>query len=166
MVVISENEAPGVLAEINSVMRRIDLSCKLLAPVLVGALMSFVSPLWCAVMIASWNALSVGFEYWFLHRVYWSIAALQQQKAPSRQTSAGSGKLGIEDRELGPFQEDEVDVAADEKAAARRTPFWGKIFGGWRVYFQQEVVLAGVSLALLYFTVLRYLLLAEAINGK
>ncbi|XP_062020657.1 solute carrier family 40 member 1-like [Rosa rugosa] len=39
-VVISEGHSPEVLTKINSVMRRIDLFCKLCAPVLTGLIMS------------------------------------------------------------------------------------------------------------------------------
>lgn len=156
---ISEQQGPETLAQMNSVMRCIDLSCKLLAPVLVGALMSFLSPLWCAVAIASWNALSFGFEYWFLHKAYWSITALQL-KAPSQEKSTGPRNLVLEDTQLelvGTYQPVEVDedFARYEKATPRNS-FWEKTFGGWRVYCQQEVALAGVSLALLYFTVLSF----------
>ncbi|CAM6128922.1 unnamed protein product [Calypogeia fissa] len=160
VVVISENQATEMLAQMNSVMRRIDLSCKLLAPVLVGALMSSLSPLWCAVTIASWNAASFGFEYWFLHKVYWSVTSLGL-KASSPQKNTEPSDFVLEDTELLPTQgsyqpvEVDEDVASHEKVSLR-TRLWENTFAGWRVYCRQEVALPGFSLALLYFTVLSF----------
>ena len=61
-------------------MRRIDLSCKLLAPVAVGFMMTLVSVLSSAVLIAVWNVTSVGIEYWLLHYVYMARPILQHRK--------------------------------------------------------------------------------------
>jgi iron-regulated transporter 1 len=82
-VVVIAEQAPGSLTRINSVMRRIDLSCKLLAPVAVGFLMSYASMLASAVLIAIWNVSSVGLEYGLLYIVYTAVPILQQ-KSPSR----------------------------------------------------------------------------------
>lgn len=82
-------QAPGSLTRINSVMRRIDLSCKLLAPVAVGFLMSYASMLASAVLIAVWNVSSVGLEYGLLYIVYTAVPILQQ-KSPSRNTKLES----------------------------------------------------------------------------
>lgn len=60
-------------------MRRIDLSCKLLAPIVVGFMMSSVSVLASAILIAVWNVTSVGVEYWLLHYVYMAMPVLQKK---------------------------------------------------------------------------------------
>jgi iron-regulated transporter 1 len=96
-VVVIAEQAPGSLTRINSVMRRIDLSCKLLAPVAVGFLMSYASMLASAVLIAVWNVSSVGLEYGLLYIVYTAMPILQQ-KSPSRNTkleSPDAEKLAI-----------------------------------------------------------------------
>lgn len=81
---IADQQPPGFLTRINAVMRRIDLSCKLLAPVAVGILMSSVSVLASAVLITVWNVASVGFEYWLLHHVYMAMPVLHHKKPPTR----------------------------------------------------------------------------------
>ncbi|KAJ6755620.1 SOLUTE CARRIER FAMILY 40 MEMBER 1 [Salix purpurea] len=64
VVVISEAHPPGVLTRINSIIRRIDLTCKLLAPVISGFIMSFVSVKASAMTLAVWNTVAVWLEYW------------------------------------------------------------------------------------------------------
>jgi len=76
---IAEKQGTGFLTQINAAMRRIDLICKLLAPVAVGFMMSSVSVLASAIMIAVWNVTSVGLEYWLLHHVYMAMPGLQQK---------------------------------------------------------------------------------------
>ncbi|BFI31265.1 solute carrier family 40 (iron-regulated transporter), member 1 [Marchantia polymorpha subsp. ruderalis] len=170
VIVISEQYAPGLLTQLNSIMRRIDLSCKLLAPVFVGFLMSGVSALACALAIAVWNLVSVGIEYKLLHSVYWSIPALQLREAPTV-VATDAEDVGLLDGNLPTNREADMEDAHDfvqisHKNQIDRTLSYGNgLLGkclhlpyieGWTVYLQQEVMLAGVSLALLYFTVLSF----------
>ncbi|KHN44845.1 Solute carrier family 40 member 2 [Glycine soja] len=60
----------------NSVTRRIDLTCKLLAPVVTGFIISFVSLKASALTLALWNTVSVWVEYWLFTSVYKGIPAL------------------------------------------------------------------------------------------
>jgi iron-regulated transporter 1 len=177
--VIAE-QAPGSLTHINSVMRRIDLSCKLLAPVAVGFLMSYASMLASAVLIAVWNVSSVGLEYGLLYIVYTAVPILQQ-KSPSRNTkleSPDAEELAINleakeiemhstaqeaqvQTELEGFYSEEVGLLpmakaeTDESITLEGTLQHLPIIKGWLTYMRQEVMLAGLALALLYFTVLR-----------
>jgi hypothetical protein len=91
------------LTQINAAMRRIDLSCKLLAPVAVGFMMSSVSVLASAVLIAVWNVSSVGVEYWLLHHVYMAMPILQQKSTASRSQSLVESSAPGE-MELGTFK--------------------------------------------------------------
>ncbi|KAL3693438.1 hypothetical protein R1sor_007089 [Riccia sorocarpa] len=161
VVVISQQQSPGLLTQLNSVMRRIDLSCKLVAPVFIGFLMSSVSSVACALSIALWNLLSVGVEYKLLHSLYWSIPALQQG-GPSRDLSLDSAALELVDLNLqNSFDEDIPLVDGEKNHSNSRGGIASRClhlpyFQGWTDYFQQEVMLAGVALALLYFTVLSF----------
>lgn len=94
-------------------MRRIDLSCKLLAPVAVGFLMSFVSVLASSILISVWNLTSVGVEYWLLHRVYVQMPILHS-KSPSkgRQLEISSRKIM---GELSDVPEVEMGTVAEHK---------------------------------------------------
>lgn len=110
VVLIAEKQAPGSLTKINSVMRRIDLSCKLLAPIVVGFMMSSVSVLASPVLIAVWNIISVGIEYWLLHHVYVSMPALQQKSTAHQayQASSQFAESNAEEVELSVFERDNM----------------------------------------------------------
>ena len=151
---ISNGQPPGVLTEMNSTIRRIDLICKLLAPVFSGFIISFISLRASAVTLALWNTSSVWLQYWLLTSVYNGIPALintdEQRKAKVISTNL---------LENGSY--------FDESASLPRPHWWNQIpemlsriplLDAWIVYSKQEVVLPGVSLALLYFTVLRCLI--------
>jgi iron-regulated transporter 1 len=151
-----------VLSSMNSIMRRIDLSCKLLAPVAAGLLMSLKSTVAAAVFIAVWNALSTFGEYYFLHIVYTKVPALAEKRCGGAEQfghdrGPGSGFEMLEGEGAG------ADEAAVErgwlvrvKSGVKKVVAPVKGFSeGWKLYAKQETVLGGVALALLYFTVLR-----------
>lgn len=54
----------------NAVVRSIDLSCKILAPIAVGGIMSVSNLKISAVFIAVWNVVSLFIEYGLLRKVY------------------------------------------------------------------------------------------------
>lgn len=171
VVLIAEKQGGGFLTQINAAMRRIDLSCKLLAPVAVGFMMSSVSVMASAVLIAVWNVTSVGVEYWLLHHVYIAMPILQQKSTASRSQSLVESSAPGE-MELGTFNpgntvqvEDNEEVRLLGGRAAptrsRQSAFVEKLkhlplVEGWATYMHQEAMLAGLALALLYFTVLSF----------
>ncbi|CAK9204730.1 unnamed protein product [Sphagnum troendelagicum] len=167
-VVVIAEQAPGSLTHINSMMRRIDLSCKLLAPVAVGFLMSYASMLASAVLIAVWNVSSVGLEYGLLYIVYTAVPILRQ-KSPSRNTKLESPDaeelaINLEAKEIemhSTAQEAQVqtevgNLSTDESITLEGTLQHLPFIKGWLTYMRQEAMLAGLALALLYFTVLSF----------
>ncbi|MCL7030861.1 hypothetical protein MKW94_018396 [Papaver nudicaule] len=70
VIVISNGEPPEVLTNMNSVIRRIDLSCKFFAPFASGFIISFESPEASAVALALWNVIYVWLQCWLLKSVY------------------------------------------------------------------------------------------------
>jgi iron-regulated transporter 1 len=149
----------------NSIMRRIDLSCKLLAPVAAGLLMSLKSTVAAAAFIAVWNALSTFGEYYFLYIVYRKVPALAEtryggaeQFGHDRGPDSGFEMLEEEGASAVLRNESAVERGWLErvKSGVRKVLAPVKGFSeGWKLYAKQETVLAGVALALLYFTVLR-----------
>lgn len=160
LLVISEGQAPELLTKINSVTRRIDLSCKLLAPVITGFIISFVSLKASAITLALWNAVSVWVEYWLFTSVYNGIPALGQSSQrkmarlshgdPERTNLTSDGDTLLSDTG------DDSELAY-RKSRKKFSEWISEIsyIDAWRVYLQQEVVLPGLALALLFFTVLR-----------
>jgi iron-regulated transporter 1 len=157
--VISEGHPPETLTKMNSILRRIDLICQLFGPVLSGFLISFVSLTASAVALAIWNAISIWVEYWLFISVYNGIPALGESS--EKRISRLSPVEVVEESTL-TSQERESLLSHDGGNSALTVNIWeSKIIqwipclDAWRVYFQQDVVLPGLALALLYFTVLR-----------
>lgn len=155
-MVISQGHPPEVLTKINSIIRRIDLTCKLLAPVITGFIISFVSLQASAMTLAIWTTVTVWVEYWLFMSVYKGIPALAES---SQRRTRRSMPIDIEGSTSTP-QERESLLSHElvEKRWRRKIIDWisnAPCVGAWLVYLKQEVVLPGVSLALLFFTVLR-----------
>nr|XP_043637597.1 solute carrier family 40 member 2-like isoform X2 [Erigeron canadensis] len=165
VVVISEGHSANLLTKLNSRIRRIDLISKLFAPVVTGFIISFVSMIASAVSLAIFNILSVFLQYWLLNSVYKGIPALTES----------SRKRGLKctrpnDQEEGPSTShdptsrhqdtyDRLEDVCSCNPMVYQLVKWvsdSSFIRAWRVYLQQDVVLPGLSLALLYFTVLSF----------
>ncbi|XP_064456286.1 solute carrier family 40 member 1-like [Ornithodoros turicata] len=122
------------LSVLNAMVRRIDMVSKLLAPLLVGQVMS-LSPIMGAIFLACWNIISVYIEYKLLHDLYIAVPVLalkfrQRNKA--------------------------ISTAVPATTTARVRAKASDYLGGWLVYLKHEVLLAGLSLAFTYMTVLMF----------
>ncbi|KAK7260039.1 hypothetical protein RIF29_25760 [Crotalaria pallida] len=161
LLVISEGQPPELLTKMNSVTRRIDLSCKLLAPVITGFIISFVSLKASAITLALWNTISVWVEYWLFTSVYNGIPALgqssQRRMARFSQSDMERDKQTLEEDSLLLFTGGSSE-SADRERKKNFSEWISEIpyIAAWRVYLQQEVVLPGVALALLFLTVLSF----------
>ena len=120
------------IARANAVLRRIDLSCKLLAPMAAGFVMTFAGPKTGALTIALWNIFSTIPELHLLQRMYNAYPVLHTR--PS--AAAGEAK------------------AAKKSLAARMAEPATVLYQGWRVYAAQITVRPGVALSLLYGSML------------
>ena len=165
------------LTKMNAAMRRIDLSCTLLAAVFVGLLMSAVSVVTAAIFMAAWNVTCVGIEYWLLLTIY--------KKTPRLHERIPIYHLGLPKVEmvppitkttqqplLRPDIENPTHTSCNSRTSEtfRRglseipqcvAALWHRLmslpsFEGWRVYMRQQDKLAGISFSLLSLSVLRY----------
>ncbi|GFP92799.1 solute carrier family 40 member 2 [Phtheirospermum japonicum] len=157
VVVISEGQPPEFLTNMNSIIRRIDLTCKLFAPVISGFIISFVSLTASAMTLVLWNVLSVRLQYWLLMSVYNGIPGLREtnQKRVSRSlvTEVDENITTNSERKSLIFS-DKSDSEDPESTIER---FLNKSYiSAWRLYVKQDIVLPGIALALLYFTVLSF----------
>ncbi|XP_039167569.1 solute carrier family 40 member 2 isoform X1 [Eucalyptus grandis] len=151
VVVMSEGQPPGLLTQMNSVIRRIDLICKLFAPVVSGFIISFISLKVSAMTLAILNTTCVWLEYWFFMSVYKGIPALVERNL--RRT----WRPPVDLLESSLIQNGDPESAENSqkqnfREKISKIPF----IGAWKLYLEQEVVIPGVSLALLYFTVLSF----------
>ncbi|KAH1068555.1 hypothetical protein GYH30_006218 [Glycine max] len=161
LLVISEGQPPEFLTKMNSVTRRIDLTCKLLAPVVTGFIISFVSLKASAITLALWNTVSVWVEYWLFTSVYKGIPALgqssQRRMARLLESDQERSNPTLEGDSLLPVTDGSSELV-DRKCSKKLYEKISEIpyIAAWRVYLQQEVVLPGLALALLFFTVLSF----------
>ncbi|GMJ08106.1 FERROPORTIN 2, ARABIDOPSIS THALIANA IRON-REGULATED PROTEIN 2, iron regulated 2 [Hibiscus trionum] len=171
LVVISEGSPPSLLTDMNSVIRRIDLTCKLVAPVISGFIISFVSLEASAMAFALWSTITVWVEYWLFMSVYNGIPALGIN-SKRRLIAKVSPSDQVEDtistsqeRNNSVFDEGENSASSGKSSASRIIEWISKVpyIDAWKVYLQQDVVLPGVALALLFFTVLSFGTLMTAV---
>jgi iron-regulated transporter 1 len=123
---------------LNSVMRRIDLICKLIAPVGIGLLDGYSTKVAICVVFFQ-NAISVGVEYWAIKNVYDAIPEL------------GEGKGQVSHSSLTPLQTT-TTTTATSNSPKRTTPF----LAPYKSYIQNPAFLASFALSLLYLTVLSF----------
>lgn len=121
---------------LNANMRRIDLACKLSAPVLISFVQSYSTDL-AILAVLVMNCASVLVEYFAIYQVYTSIPELATRYAP------------VED----------LDLSApntSRKATASKPYVSGlmAVLRPWISYVRSPVFLPSLSLSLLYLTVL------------
>jgi iron-regulated transporter 1 len=127
---------------LNATMRRIDLVCKLSAPVLVSFAQSYSTEL-AIVGVLAMNCASVLVEYFAIHQVYSSIPELATRYAP------------IEDLSLS--VNPHAGQITDPKDGKRTKSCLSSLAGAfkpWISYIRSPVLLPSLALSLLYLTVL------------
>jgi solute carrier family 40 (iron-regulated transporter), member 1 len=151
---MSNGQPPDLLTKMNSVIRRIDLTCKLLAPVFTGFIISFISLRASAIIFSVWNIVSVFMEYWLIASVYNGVPSLSE--SDQRRNSRVSGGKIAESSSI--LEESESSIngeSEDWRIQAMERLSLIPCFDSWIVYLKQQVALPGIALAFLYFTVLR-----------
>ncbi|RXG67074.1 Solute carrier family 40 member 1, partial [Armadillidium vulgare] len=130
IIIISE-QSDTQLSTMNSVLRTVDLSTKILAPVLVGFIMTSAGMVIGGIVIGVWNLVSLCVEYGLLHKLYYDVASLQKPK---------QGKM-------------QNDLEGENTSKGIKEKVKDAAFV-WKSYFKHNVRDAGLGLALLYMTVL------------
>lgn len=158
MVVISSGHPPSVRTGINSVVRRIDLGCSLLAPVLSALVISLASTQASAAVLALSTAASAGLQYCLFVSVYNGVPALAAPRQPRASDAERPPPVPMT---VAPA-EAEPTQALDWRARLVDKLSVASGWESWVVYARQDVALPGVALAFLYFTVLRQAKLAAS----
>ncbi|CAJ1078695.1 solute carrier family 40 member 1 [Xyrichtys novacula] len=168
-VVVVAGQDSSKLADMNATVRIIDQLTNILAPMLVGQIMSFGSHFIGCGFISVWNLCSMCLEYMLLWKVY--------QKTPALAVKAGQKEQQQELKQLSTPKELENGQSPEElshplmnETAAVDKPDSPKRHGlchqvteplrmfrdGWVAYYNQNIFFAGMSLAFLYMTVLGF----------
>ncbi|OGM44240.1 putative iron-regulated transporter [Aspergillus bombycis] len=139
VVVVAGNDYEG-LKTMNAQMRRIDLICKLIGP-LVIALVAGISTKIAITFNLGMNICSVVFEYFSIARVYYEVRDLQRPKAKTYLDSPNTD-------------------SKQENSMTRLWHYWHclthKALGDFESYFRHPVFLPSFAGALLYLTVLSF----------
>lgn len=168
-VVVVAGQDSSKLADMNATVRIIDQLTNILAPMLVGQIMSFGSHFIGCGFISGWNLCSMCLEYMLLWTVY--------QKTPALAVKAGQKDQQQELKQLSSPTELENSQSPEESSqplmnenSAVAKPESPKKHGlchqvseplrtfkaGWVAYYNQDIFFAGMSLAFLYMTVLGF----------
>lgn len=136
-VIVIANSNESVLYTLNSQMRRIDLFCKLMSPLVMAMIHTF-SPQIAILATLGVNAVSMIVEYGLIARVYRVIPALA-----SRQEWMSSSSVSEE--------------SPQQSSIIQRILGQLRLIGeNFRIYKRQDAFLASVSLSILYLTVLSF----------
>ncbi|XP_035689340.1 solute carrier family 40 member 1-like [Branchiostoma floridae] len=138
------------LANMNAAIRRIDLCTKILSPVVVGQIMTFVSMLVGALFIAGWNMVSMAIEYYLYYRVYDSVPALAV-----KESKIDKEEVNDENSEILTKESAKPD-APPQSCHHKMFHSFFTLYNGWKIYFQQTCFRAGLGLSCLYMTVLGF----------
>ncbi|KAH7463032.1 Solute carrier family 40 member 2 [Phytophthora ramorum] len=144
VVIIAQSsgvERSSALASLNTILRRIDLACKLLGPLAFGIIMDFAGrdPTTRAMIgastVAIWNGLSTPLEYFMTRDIYQLVPELASKE---------------EDPE--PATSDEPQKQAEKLADGKSTV--SRYAAMWRNYSRHPVFLLSFSYCSLYMTIL------------
>uniref|UniRef100_A0A1A8FBL6 Solute carrier family 40 member n=1 Tax=Nothobranchius korthausae TaxID=1143690 RepID=A0A1A8FBL6_9TELE len=166
-VVVVAGQDSSSLADMNATVRIIDQLTNILAPMLVGQIMSFGSHFIGCGFISGWNLCSMCVEYALLWKVY--------QKTPALAVKAGQKEQQQELKQLSHTKDPENGQSPEESSQPLmnetvNTPNPSQPKGccyhvtkpmctfkaGWVAYYNQNIFFAGMSLAFLYMTVLGF----------
>ncbi|CAI7585253.1 unnamed protein product [Penicillium glandicola] len=125
--------------DLNASMRRIDLFCKLVAPVFIS-LIDSISTRYAIWTVFILNTASVLVEYMAIAQVYKSVPALTKTQAPTTQG-------------------DDINSESEDPHSntSRKIPYsLSQSLAPWKEYIANPVFLASFALSLLYLTVLSF----------
>ncbi|KAL8994584.1 MAG: hypothetical protein Q9169_005480 [Polycauliona sp. 2 TL-2023] len=136
------------MADLNASMRRIDLIAKLVAPLFISLVdaASTHAALW---LVLGSSLASVAIEYFAIAQVYHAVPELARSSEPFEVSNHAFDTA------------DTVDIRNDMTPAKRTSldhvlAYVNAIRSSWYEYFQSPVLLASLSLCILYFTVLSF----------
>lgn len=147
-------------------MRRIDLFCKLLAPIAAGVLLAHTSTLVSlpdeelgggfvtTIVIGSWNVVSFFGELGILIIVYRLVPALSIKKLRKKSlVEDNSEDNNNEEVKMKPSLHQQTKCI---KILTKLASPYQILFTGWKIFWRQEINLVGFALASLYLTVLGF----------
>ncbi|XP_074659121.1 solute carrier family 40 member 1-like [Tubulanus polymorphus] len=172
-----------ILTSMSAILRRIDLVTNILAPVIVGQIMTYAGDQISCIFIAAWNLVSMFVEYFLIWKVYNRVPALHHKIYKKHQQTESKNKEETErlpatsSKDGGDDDEDDVDDDENNQQRSDKDKLetinapveppklkgfmlvlsrFVMLYKGWGIYARQSVCLAGLALATLYMTVLGF----------
>ena len=130
------------LTHLNAIMRRIDLTCKLIAPLVISVVISSTSILIGVALVAGMSGLSWCFEVYFAQRVWRMNARLQAPREISAQPTADNNSPPLQSTMRTALQ---IVLRTCSKQ-------WSQLVR----YFATDVWIPSLSLSLLHLSALSY----------
>ncbi|XP_068184820.1 solute carrier family 40 member 1 [Antennarius striatus] len=168
-VVVVAGQDSNTLADMNATVRIIDQLTNILAPMLVGQIMAFGSHFIGCGFISGWNLCSMCLEYLLLWKVYQKTPALATKAGQKEQQQELKQLTAPRDLENNPSPEESSQPLMNETSVVTKSDPPKKpsccyqmaeplrtFRAGWVAYYNQNIFLAGMSLAFLYMTVLGF----------
>ncbi|KAK7154463.1 hypothetical protein R3I94_007708 [Phoxinus phoxinus] len=164
-VVVVAGDDRSNLADMNATVRIIDQLTNILAPMLVGQIMSFGSHFIGCGFISGWNLFSMCLEYFLLWKVYQKTPALALKSGQKNTDDQELKHLNNIQKEIGNSESPvEASQLMNETAEVKKKTSCcyqmaepiRTFKDGWVAYYNQSIFFAGMSLAFLYMTVLGF----------
>ncbi|KAJ8315980.1 hypothetical protein KUTeg_005994 [Tegillarca granosa] len=153
------------IATMSATFRAIDLTTKIIAPLITGQVMTYASPRIGALCIGSWNIISVFIEYFLVWKVYSIFPALQKEKQHVDvdkdheidvvlMNKKGDNENRISEENRGQADAVDTDVTLQKSGKEKSHGLLYKIFSslislvrGRKYYMKYDVSLAGIAYA-------------------
>lgn len=142
VLVISEGSTESML----TVMKRIDLFCKTMAPVMIGALMTF-GPHMGVIIIAVWNILSLIVEYQLVFQTYKAYPALASRDRRNTGEVNEETPLFHDRDQLSQHSDAESETDVEEEEVKEVS---------LKEFVQHKIFPASLAISMLYLTVLSF----------
>jgi len=149
-----------MLANLNAMVRRIDLTAKILSPLACGQIMLIAELSGGAIFIACWNACSMIIEYLLLKKVYDRTPSLAKKKDDKPKEEEMAELQKQVDAEKDSTTDVAVKASTEDK---KEKPVWWKMLSfiftvknGWQLYMVQPIALPCIGFSFLYMTILGF----------
>ncbi|KAJ3206869.1 hypothetical protein HDU67_007887 [Dinochytrium kinnereticum] len=149
VVVIAGGDS-AVLTVLNTHFRRLDLICKLVAPLIVSLVSAYIGVPTTMLAVAGWCMASMPLELYLVTHVYKLVPMLSVPRTPpvDLPPDQGSSETVVEG------SVDEGGVVREAKPS--KMSAIGRSFMAWKLFAKHPVFLASIALSCLYFTSLGF----------
>lgn len=138
---ISLQQDEATLTRLNTYMRRIDLICKLLAPLWTSLLTTAASYTFAVAFLMGFAALTLAFELWWIQVVFKKFPILAETDRPVKALTAGEAGQ-------------QTATPADAQSRPKHRIL--ALYHDWAEFAKMPVFASSAAISLLYLTVLSF----------